>query len=146
MRNSNRLREARRRGVVAVVPNGGKLLVIRRSEFVEAPGAYCFPGGAIEQGETESAALRRELREELGLTIEPVRRLWRSVTSWEVELSWWLATCSLDQPLVPEPREVEAVHWMTPDELRTLEGLLESNRCFLQELRLGTIRLDDEHG
>ncbi len=48
----------RRRGVVAVVMRGDRFLTIRRSAEVLAPGKYCFPGGGIEAGETEVAALR----------------------------------------------------------------------------------------
>ena len=44
-----------RRGVVGVVVEGGRLLVIERSQTVEAPGMFCFPGGGIEPGEAEQA-------------------------------------------------------------------------------------------
>ena len=64
-----------RRGVVAVVVREARLLVVRRSALVEAPRAYCFPGGGIEPGETESEALRREMVEELAAEVVPVRQL-----------------------------------------------------------------------
>lgn len=120
------------RGVVAVVPRGNQLLVIRRSQHVKAPGAFCFPGGAIEEGETESEALCRELREELGCDAVPLERLWRSVTSWQVELSWWLAELSPSAMLRPNPTEVESIHWLTAEELQELPQLLSSNREFLK--------------
>ena len=66
-----------RRGVVGVVVRDGRMLVIRRSRSVVAPLVYCFPGGGIEAGESEEEALVREFREEIGVTIRPVRRLWR---------------------------------------------------------------------
>ena len=69
-----------RRGAVAVIRRGQQFLVICRSQSVAAPGAYCFPGGTIEAGETEREALVRELQEELNLTVEPVCRLWSSIT------------------------------------------------------------------
>ena len=62
-----------RQGAVAVVVRDDRFLVIRRSANVVAPGAFCFPGGGIEAGETEERALVREFREELGATIVPVR-------------------------------------------------------------------------
>ena len=55
-----------RYGAVAVVLREKKLLAIQRSFTVAAPGAFCFPGGGIEPGETEEIALARELQEELG--------------------------------------------------------------------------------
>src|SRR5437899_2455576 len=78
-----------RRGVVAVVNRGGRLLVIRRSQQVVAPGAICFPGGGIEAGESETDALVREVQEELGVAVMPLKRLWQSVTPWNVDLAWW---------------------------------------------------------
>lgn len=46
-----------RHGVVAVVVENRRWLVIRRSQCVVAPGKYCFPGGGIETAETEEQAL-----------------------------------------------------------------------------------------
>ena len=57
----------RKRGVVGVIIRCDKLLIIRRSLTVTAPGRLCLPGGGIEEGETESEALVREMDEELAL-------------------------------------------------------------------------------
>ena len=45
-----------RRGAVAVVMRKDRFLVIRRSAVVRAPGAFCFPGGGIEDTESEVEA------------------------------------------------------------------------------------------
>ncbi len=127
----------RRRGVVGVAVRDGRLLVIRRSQYVEAPGAYCFPGGAVDAGETEEDALRREFQEELNATVRPLRFLWRAVTSWDVDLSWWLVSLESEHEMAPHPREVESIHWFTPQELRALPKLLESNRQFLEAAASG---------
>jgi 8-oxo-dGTP diphosphatase len=120
----------------------GKLLVIRRSQWVEAPGAWCFPGGAIEAGENEEAALVREFREELDITVLPVRRLWRCVTSWNVELAWWLVEPAPGALPTIHAREVEAFDWLTPAEIRRLPQLLESNRQFLDAASSGTFAVE----
>jgi 8-oxo-dGTP pyrophosphatase MutT (NUDIX family) len=133
-----------RRGVVAVIPRDGRLLVIRRSQHVIAPGAYCFPGGGIEGDETEPQALVRELLEELDAVVEPRERLWHSLTPWNVSLAWWLAACELDSPLAPNPAEVESVHWLSPAEMLELPELLASNREFLERVLSGAIRLPAE--
>ena len=131
-----------RRGAVAVICDRDKVLIIRRSQHVVAPGAYCFPGGGIEPGESETEALIRELREELGIEAVPHRRLWSSVTSWQVELAWWLVRLSKGCVPVPSPAEVETVHWHTLEEIAALPGLLESNRQFLAALERGEFSLD----
>jgi 8-oxo-dGTP diphosphatase len=120
-----------RRGVVVVVIREGRLLVIRRSQHVRAPGMYCFPGGAIEEGESESEAASRELMEELALEARPLRLIWRSVTPWNVDLAWWLA--EIDPEAVPSPNalEVDAFDWLTAEEIRRLPQLLASNLEFL---------------
>jgi 8-oxo-dGTP diphosphatase len=132
-----------RRGAVGVILEGGRLLVIRRSQQVVAPGAYCFPGGGIEQGESEEIALMRELREELDLQVAPVRRVWQSVTPWRVELAWWLARIQPGAMPRAQPAEVESFAWHTPDEMAALPGLLESNRQFLEARARGEIILDE---
>ena len=128
-----------RRGVVAVIVDRDRLLVIRRSRHVVAPGAYCFPGGGIESGETESAALVREIQEELGVCIRPLRALWQSVTPWNVHLTWWLAAVSDDCVILPNADEVASIHWLTPAEIEALPDLLESNHEFLRALAAGEI-------
>jgi len=132
----------RRRGAIAVVHRAGRLLVIRRSDQVVALGAYCFPGGGIEGEETETEALVRELQEELGVDIFPVRRLWRSVTDWSVELAWWLADFSADAEIRPAPAEVEQALWLTIEEIRVLPNLLSSNHQFLDALESGEISIE----
>ena len=118
------------RGVVAVIVREGKLLVIERSQTVRAPGMFCFPGGAIEEGESEEAAVTRELLEELSLVARPDRPLYSSVTPWGVALSWWLAKIDAQIPL-PNPAEVASFHWLTVAEFRSLEKMLASNLEFL---------------
>lgn len=52
-----------------VVDDGGRLLLIRRA-FEPGAGLWSLPGGRLEPGEDDAAALRREMREETGLDVE----------------------------------------------------------------------------
>jgi len=126
---------------VAVIVREGRFLVIRRSRDVVAPQAYCFPGGAIEPGESEQDALVREIREELGTTIRPLGRVWQSITPWGVPLAWWHGELDADAAITPNPAEVDSVGWYTPEEMRGLPALLPSNLAFLDALALGQIDL-----
>jgi ADP-ribose pyrophosphatase YjhB (NUDIX family) len=57
--------------VSAAIFRDGNVLLVRRARPVAAP-VYTLPGGVVEAGETLHEAVRREVLEETGLTIEPV--------------------------------------------------------------------------
>lgn len=52
--------------------SAGRLLLIRRAHAPSA-GLWTLPGGRVEPGETDDAAVIRELREETGLEVLPRR-------------------------------------------------------------------------
>ena len=61
--------------VVAVIEKDGRILLQERPAGGLLAGLWEFPGGKVEPGEGLAAALRREIREELGVDITNVRRL-----------------------------------------------------------------------
>jgi 8-oxo-dGTP diphosphatase len=122
--------------VVAVIRRDARYLVIRRSKHVAAPLQLCFPGGGLEPDETEPQALTRELREELGLTVTPIRSLWHCRTAWMVDLTWWEATIPAAAEPTLNPHEVADVYWMTQAEMLAQPDMLSSNVDFLRRFRL----------
>lgn len=131
-----------RRGVVGVIVRDYKLLVIRRSQFVRAPGLLCLPGGGIEPGESEQAALVRELREELGVDAELQGRLWECTTAWNVHLAWYQATFPRGQRVRPNEHEVAEVLWLSLAELECRTDALGSVAPFVKACRAGEICFD----
>jgi ADP-ribose pyrophosphatase YjhB (NUDIX family) len=57
--------------VSAAILRDGKVLMVRRAR-PPALGLYTLPGGRVELGETVHEAVRREIREETALTVEPL--------------------------------------------------------------------------
>lgn len=58
-----------------VVGADGRVLICRRGEGGSFAGYWEFPGGKCEAGETPADAVRREIREELGIQVTPVTPL-----------------------------------------------------------------------
>jgi mutator protein MutT len=58
-------------GVGAVIFDGGRVLLIERGQE-PLKGWWTLPGGLVETGERLDQALRREVREETGLEVEPL--------------------------------------------------------------------------
>ena len=99
----------------------GRVLLTQRPERGMLGGLWELPGGKVEPGETLEAALRRELREELGLTrvrIEQARGSVRHAYShftvrlhlFDVRLS---APCARPGPL----HGVADARWIRPDQI-----------------------------
>ncbi|MGA2275688.1 MAG: NUDIX hydrolase [Bryobacteraceae bacterium] len=59
-------------GVGALIFRGRRILMAQRGKQ-PLKGAWSLPGGALEIGESLDAAVRREVREETGLEVKPVK-------------------------------------------------------------------------
>ena len=59
-------------GVGALIFRRGRILMAQRGKQ-PLKGAWSLPGGALEIGESLDAGIRREVREETGLEVKPVK-------------------------------------------------------------------------
>ena len=112
--------------VVGALVRGGRVLLARRTLDKRAyPGAWDLPGGHVEPGESEPAALARELREELGVdvvpgTASPLCRLAVVPAGEAVVLSAWLVRDWRGTPSNAAPEEHDDIAWFGPDDLPPL--------------------------
>jgi mutator protein MutT len=58
---------------IGVVLSEGRIAICQRKQDTHLGGYWEFPGGKFEPGETPAQCLRREVQEELGVTVDPVR-------------------------------------------------------------------------
>lgn len=56
-------------GVSVAILHEGRFLLVRRGREPSI-GLYAFPGGRVDDGETDEQAVRRELAEETGISVE----------------------------------------------------------------------------
>lgn len=75
--------ENKRVRVRAIIIQDDKLVVMYR-EF-ETRKFYCFPGGGILPGETEEECVIREVKEEFGITIMPIKKVYEYVNDINIE-------------------------------------------------------------
>lgn len=103
-----------------------QVLVAQRPPGSWQAGRWEFPGGKVEPAETDEAAMHRELREELGITVRnatPVDIFRHSYPDRCVEIALWVVR-SFDG----EPRGLDgqALRWVAPAELQDCD-LLEAD-------------------
>jgi A/G-specific adenine glycosylase len=101
----------------AVIRREGKYLLARRPQKGLLGGLWEFPGGKVEAGESLESALRREIREELGVAIrvgEPFGVYRHAYTHFRFTLHAFVCYLNGD-----EPRALEAggLSWVSPSEL-----------------------------
>jgi 8-oxo-dGTP diphosphatase len=124
----------RLRVVAAVVRRGEAILITRRPDRPGRPGQWEFPGGKVEPGESEIAALRRELREELGCEAEVGPLLLRHGHRYpdlEVELAFY--SCALPPSPELRPIGVAEIAWARVGTLSSYD-FLEGDRAVLAEI------------
>jgi phosphoglycolate phosphatase-like HAD superfamily hydrolase/ADP-ribose pyrophosphatase YjhB (NUDIX family) len=110
--------------VGALIAHRGRLLMVRTRKW---SGKWGIPGGKIERGETAEEALRREVREETGLTLRDLRfvMVQDCVDSEEFHLPAHFLllnyTAAADHDAVVLNDEAEEFRWVTPAEARALD-------------------------
>jgi 8-oxo-dGTP diphosphatase len=120
--------------VVAVLVDTRRVLVIRRGPAVLNPGYWALPSGRVEPGESQPEALVREVREELGLAVAPVAKVWECDTDdGAFRLHWWLAEV-VGGELTPDPGEVAEVRWLPPDEFKLLDPTFAGDHEFFDRV------------
>lgn len=106
---------------VAVIYNQcGQVFITRRPDHVHQGGLWEFPGGKVESDESIQDALRREIKEEIDITIEdalPLIKIPFQYPDKQVLLDVWEV---LQYTGEPHGREGQSCEWVNKEELRNL--------------------------
>jgi mutator protein MutT len=120
--------------VDAIVRRGDEILIMKRA-MGALTGAWYFPGGSLEYGESPEKGARREIREETGLEVDDLRlfRAWHYRAEEDAHAVAISFICSVPPGTEPAINEEHAAaRWVTPryyrerffgdDVMRALDG------------------------
>jgi len=118
--------------VAGALISGRALLVAQRARPPELAGLWELPGGKVVAGETDEAALVRELQEELGVEVAVGARLGADVALDDTTaLRAYLVSLTSGMLGAHDHR---AIRWVTADELDEL-AWVPADRAWIPDLR-----------
>ncbi|MEV0725523.1 (deoxy)nucleoside triphosphate pyrophosphohydrolase [Micromonospora purpureochromogenes] len=109
--------------VGAAIIRDGRVLACARSAPPEVAGMYEFPGGKVEPGESETAALARECAEELAVRVEIGDRVGRDVRMAHGRSVLKVYAARLLHDDQPKALEHQAMRWLSAAELDSVTWL-----------------------
>ena len=117
---------------VAVRREDGKWLMVRRSKNVGSPLKVCFPGGTVEPEESQEEAVVREMKEELGLKVRPLKRVWSyEFPNKPLTLFGWIAELEDGSEMSVNEDEIAEIFWMDAKEGSSHPDGMPTNRDFI---------------
>lgn len=125
--------------VAALICDRDRLLVCQRRADGPLPLKWEFPGGKVEVGEGDVDALRRELREELGIDVQSAAELFRTrhvyPGSMEVDLRFFHVKDFAGSVV---NRAFLEIRWVSVSELKLLD-FLEGDLPLIEKLTAGEL-------
>jgi mutator protein MutT len=106
-----------------IINDKNEVLLIKRSTTSRtAPGTWSRPGGEVEFGETLEDAVKREVKEEVGIEVQPLQLLKVSNDIDLAEKKHWIAIGYLVKyisgiPKNMEPEKHDEVKWFSLNSL-----------------------------
>ena len=107
----------------ALTNQAGEILLQKRAEGRQMAGLWEFPGGKVDVGESPESALVRELKEELGIDVEPQNLVPLTFASEPLEERNLLLLLYRCHHWRGEPEALDAteIRWLRPQEMHDLQ-------------------------
>jgi 8-oxo-dGTP diphosphatase len=110
------------RVVAAVIEREGRYLITQRKPTAVLPLLWEFPGGRVEDGESETQALVREVKGRIGSEVAVFEKLgdhFHEYEAYDVLMSMY--ACALPRGAEPAAVGVNEVRWVASEELERYE-------------------------
>ena len=118
----------------ALFDEQGRVLIAERPAGKHMAGWWEFPGGKVAAGESDAAALVRELNEELGVesnALDEIMTLTHEYPDRIVDLVLWQAEITLGEP---QSLDAQRLKWVEPGALGA-EKMLPADAPFIAALQ-----------
>ncbi len=121
---------------VAVLCKENKILACQRKQGSRYGLQWEFPGGKLEANESGEDCVRRELQEELNISVNDPRLLETRQSHYE-DGGWFEVSYYLVRDFSGEPFNTifEQIRWLTLEELKKLDHL-QGNKSFIERLTI----------
>jgi 8-oxo-dGTP diphosphatase len=133
--------------VAALVLRDSRILICQRHRDDSHALQWEFPGGKVEPGESHAEALKRELREELGIEATIGKEVFRTrhrYREFQSELELIFLQASVDPSAPLQNLVFEQFEWAEASALPEYD-FLEADKEFIGLLSSRSIRLDTFH-
>jgi NAD+ diphosphatase len=101
--------------VIVLVRDGDRCLLARKREW--APGRYALVAGFVDNGESLEGAVRREVREEVGVEVSDVRYVGSQNWPFPSQLMVGFVATYAGGEVTVDPSELEDARWFPCDQL-----------------------------
>jgi NAD+ diphosphatase len=117
--------------VIVRVERGDEILLARSPHF--APGVYSTLAGFVEPGESLEDTIRREIQEEVGVTVTNIRYFGSQPWPFPNSLMIGFVADYESGEITPQEGEIEDARWFTVDDLPGLPSKYSIARALIEE-------------
>ena len=125
----------------AVVRRADEILLVRQSAGHALAGQWTIPWGRVEQGESPTAAVLREIKEEAGITaqIEGLLGVQELPHPWTGMIGILFLCSHVDGEAIPDMRETDAARFFGSEQIDEVSDAIEPLSAWL----VGRVLVED---